>query len=58
MKTSANISLQYIEQIRPTNVIIPAIREKVNKKVQFGTAMSLAKTSVQIAVSEDFYLKS
>ncbi|CAG8742506.1 20393_t:CDS:2, partial [Rhizophagus irregularis] len=52
MKTSANISLQYIEQIRPTNVIIPAIREKVNKKVQFGTAMSLAKTSVQIAVSE------
>ncbi|PKK64125.1 hypothetical protein RhiirC2_113589 [Rhizophagus irregularis] len=52
MKTSANVSLQYIEQIRPTNVYIPAIREKVNKKVQFGTAMSLAKTSVQIAVSE------
>jgi hypothetical protein len=52
MKTSANVSLHYIEQIRPNNVYIPAIREKVNKKIQFGTAMSLAKTSIQIAVSE------
>ncbi|GBC02623.1 hypothetical protein RclHR1_04710011 [Rhizophagus clarus] len=51
-KASANVSLHYIEHISSTNVHMPAIRKKVNKKVQFGTALSLAKTSIQIAVSE------
>ena len=45
-------ALYYIDQIWTTNIYISSIRENVNKKVQFGTAMSLAKTSVQIAVSE------
>ncbi|GBB85202.1 hypothetical protein RclHR1_11760006 [Rhizophagus clarus] len=36
---------------------MPVIREKVNKKVQFGTALSLAKTSIQIAVSEGIVTK-
>lgn len=52
IKSSTSIVLHYIEQIRPTNVSIPVIKENINKKVQFGTAMSLAKTSVQIAISE------
>ncbi|GET00916.1 hypothetical protein GLOIN_2v1814576 [Rhizophagus clarus] len=48
----ASVSLHYIEYINPTNVHMPAIREKVNKKIQFGTALSLAKISIQIVVSE------
>ena len=44
--------LYYINQIRNTNVNILAIKENVNKKIQFGTIMSIAKTSVQIAVAE------
>ena len=31
---------------------MPIIKVNINKKIQFGTTMSLAKTSVQIAVSE------
>ncbi|CAG8836887.1 8906_t:CDS:1, partial [Cetraspora pellucida] len=31
---------------------MPTIKECIDKKVQFGTTMSLAKTSIQIAVSE------
>ena len=52
VKDYTSIPLYYINQIRTTNVNIPAIRENVNKKVQFGTTMSIAKTSVQIAVAE------
>ena len=42
-----------MNQFRTDNVYIPIIREKVNKKVQFGAAMSIAKTSIQIAVTEN-----
>ncbi|CAG8665380.1 16254_t:CDS:2, partial [Cetraspora pellucida] len=38
--------------LKTCDVYTPAIRSHINKKVQFGTTMSVAKTSVQIAVSE------
>ena len=47
------IPLSYMNQLRTDNVYTPTIREKVNKKVQFGAAMSIAKTSIQIAVAEN-----
>ncbi|CAG8580153.1 10012_t:CDS:1 [Cetraspora pellucida] len=43
--------LYYINQLRIGNVYILTIRKHVNKKVQFGAMMSVAKTSVQVAVS-------
>ena len=45
------IPLSYMNQLRTDNVYTPTIREKVNKKIQFGAAMSIAKTSIQIAVT-------
>ena len=30
----------------------PAVKERVNKKAQYGTTMSLAKISIQIAIEE------
>ena len=47
------IPLNYMNQFRTDNVFTPIIREKVNKKIQFGAAMSVAKTSIQIAVTEN-----
>src|SRR6266498_1401086 len=47
------IPLSYMNQFRSDNVYTPMIREKVNRKVQFGAAMSIAKTSIQIAVTEN-----
>ncbi|CAG8767398.1 6199_t:CDS:1 [Cetraspora pellucida] len=44
--------LYHINQIQTANVYMPTIKECIDKKVQFGTTMSLAKTSVQIAISE------
>ena len=38
--------------MRPANTYTPNIRENVNKKLKFGTTMSVAKTCVQIAVAE------
>ena len=52
IKTYTTNSLQYIDQMRSTNIYTSNIRENVGKKLQFGTAMSVAKTSVQIAVAE------
>jgi hypothetical protein len=46
------IPLRYISQIRYDNVYTPAVREHVNKKAQYGTTMSLAKTGIQIAIAE------
>lgn len=45
-------SLQYINQMRTANTYTSIIRENVNKKIKFGITMSVAKTSVQIAISE------
>jgi hypothetical protein len=44
--------LHYISQIRLDNVYTPAVKEHVNKKAQYGNTISLAKTSIQIAITE------
>ncbi|CAG8605363.1 7360_t:CDS:1, partial [Cetraspora pellucida] len=44
--------LHYINQIQTANIYTSTIKENVDKKVQFGNMMSIAKTSVQIAVTE------
>src|SRR6266540_7124063 len=38
--------------MRTANIYTSDIRENFNKKLKFGTLMSVAKTSVQIAVAE------
>ncbi|CAB5203236.1 unnamed protein product [Rhizophagus irregularis] len=52
-KNHTMIPLSYMNQLRTDNVYTLTIREKVNKKIQYGAAMSIAKTSIQIAVTED-----
>ncbi|CAB4419433.1 unnamed protein product [Rhizophagus irregularis] len=47
------LPLHHIERLRISNVYTETVRETVNKKIQFGTAISVAKTGVQIAVSEN-----
>ncbi len=44
--------LLYINQMRTANIYTLDVRENFNKKLKFGTLMSVAKTSVQIAVAE------
>src|SRR6185437_13322831 len=51
-KTYTTNSLQYINQMRTASVYTPNLKEKFNKKFQYGTTMSVAKTCVQIAVAE------
>ncbi|CAB4377221.1 unnamed protein product [Rhizophagus irregularis] len=51
-KNHTTIPLSYMNQLRTDNVYTMMIREKVNKKIQYGAAMSIAKTSIQIAVTE------
>ena len=51
-KTYTTNSLQYIDQMRTASVYTPNLKEKFNKKFQYGTTMSVAKTCVQIAVAE------
>ena len=46
------VPLHYINQIRLDNVYTPAAKEYIDKKAQFGSTMSLAKTSIQIAIAE------
>ena len=45
--------LCFMNQIRLDNVYTSAVKEHVNKKAQYGTTMSLAKTSIQIAIKEE-----
>ncbi|CAB4429007.1 unnamed protein product [Rhizophagus irregularis] len=42
----------YIDQIWSANVYTSNIKEKVSKKIEFGSTMSVVKTSVQVAVAE------
>ncbi|CAB4391165.1 unnamed protein product [Rhizophagus irregularis] len=49
----SSVPLSYITYLRTDDVYTPAIREQVSKKVKYGNAMSMVKTSVQIAVKED-----
>ena len=43
--------------MRTANTYTTNIRENVNKKLKFGSTMSIAKTSVQIAVAEGVTLE-
>ncbi|CAB5093278.1 unnamed protein product [Rhizophagus irregularis] len=52
-KNHTTIPLSYMNQLRTDNVYTLTIREKVNKKIQYGATMSIAKTSIQIAITED-----
>jgi hypothetical protein len=47
------IPLSYMNNLRTENVYTPTIRGQANKKIKYGIAMSMAKTSIQIAVMED-----
>jgi hypothetical protein len=42
-----------MNQFKTENAYTLMIREKVNKKIQFDTTMSVAKMSIQIAVTEN-----
>ena len=44
--------LLYINQMRTANIYTSDVRENFNKKLKFSTLISVAKTSVQIAVTE------
>ncbi len=44
--------LLYIDQMRIANIYTLNIKENLNKKFKFGTMISVAKTSVQIVVTE------
>src|ERR1044071_9961975 len=52
-RSSINILLTYINQLRSSNIYMPVIREQVNKKAKFGIAMFMAKTSIQVTIIED-----
>ncbi|EXX69171.1 hypothetical protein RirG_098400 [Rhizophagus irregularis DAOM 197198w] len=45
-------ALYYIDQIRSANVYTSNIKERVNKKIEFDSIISVVKTSVQVAVAE------
>src|SRR2546430_5647009 len=51
-KTYSNKPLHYIDQIRADNVYTPTIKKRADKRIEFGSTMSVAKISVQIAVAE------
>ncbi|GBC43719.2 hypothetical protein GLOIN_2v1475381 [Rhizophagus irregularis DAOM 181602=DAOM 197198] len=51
-KTYSIKPLHYIDQIRTGNVYTSTIKKMADKRIEFGSAMSMAKTSVQIAVTE------
>ncbi|RIB29582.1 hypothetical protein C2G38_2027580 [Gigaspora rosea] len=51
-KSYTTQGLHFINEIRMSNVYTPSIRKKVNKRIEFGSTMSVAKTSVQIAIEE------
>ncbi|CAG8757917.1 6635_t:CDS:2, partial [Rhizophagus irregularis] len=46
-------SAETIVKIIISQGIQKTVRETVNKKIQFSTAMSVAKTGIQIAVSKN-----
>ncbi|CAG8854842.1 24214_t:CDS:2, partial [Gigaspora margarita] len=44
--------LHYIDNIRARNVYTPTTKNKVDKRIEFGATMSIARTSIQVAVAE------
>ena len=51
-KAYSSKPLHYINQVQTGNVYTSAIKKRVDKRVEFGNTMSVAKTSVQIAIAE------
>ena len=51
-KTYLNKSLHHIDQIRAGNVYTSTIKKRADKRIEFGSTMSVTKTSIQIAVAE------
>jgi hypothetical protein len=51
-KTYSIKPLHYIDQIRTGNVYTSTIKKTADKRIKFGSTMSMAKTSVKIAVTE------
>ncbi|CAG8619199.1 3322_t:CDS:1 [Cetraspora pellucida] len=51
-KTYTTKLLRYIDQMRIANSYTPTIKENINKKIKFSAMMSVAKTSVQVAMEE------
>ncbi|PKY55111.1 hypothetical protein RhiirA4_474365 [Rhizophagus irregularis] len=56
-KTYSSKPVYYIDQIRTGNVYTSIIKKKADKRVEFGSTMSVVKTSVQIAVAEGIMRK-
>uniref|UniRef100_A0A1D1YBG6 Putative zinc finger protein 012R n=1 Tax=Anthurium amnicola TaxID=1678845 RepID=A0A1D1YBG6_9ARAE len=51
-KKHTSIPLSYITHLRTDNVYTPTIKDHCNKKIQYGTAMGVAKTGIQVAIAE------
>ncbi|CAG8771923.1 27383_t:CDS:2 [Gigaspora margarita] len=51
-KSFTSASLHYFNQIQTASVYTSTIQDNINKKLQFGNTMSVAKTSVQVAMTE------
>ncbi|PKB96596.1 hypothetical protein RhiirA5_434575 [Rhizophagus irregularis] len=51
-KTYSSKLVYYIDQIQSGNVYTSTVKKKVDKRIEFGNTMSVAKTSIQIAVVE------
>ncbi|CAG8775599.1 13675_t:CDS:2, partial [Rhizophagus irregularis] len=51
-KTYSSKPVYYIDQIRSGNVYTSTVKKKVDKRIEFSNTISVAKTSVQIAVME------
>ncbi|PKK61827.1 hypothetical protein RhiirC2_791247 [Rhizophagus irregularis] len=51
-KNHIMIPLNYMNQLKTDNIYTTMIREKVNKKIQYSTTISIAKTSIQISITE------
>ncbi|CAG8824839.1 6381_t:CDS:2, partial [Gigaspora margarita] len=56
-KNHAIQELYFINEIRTSNVYIPSIRKKINKRIEFGSTKSVVKTSMQIAIEEGITLE-
>ncbi|KAF0458654.1 protein far1-related sequence 5-like [Gigaspora margarita] len=52
-KNHAIQELYFINEIRTSNVYIPSIRKKINKRIEFGSTKSVVKTSIQNAIEKE-----
>ncbi|CAG8839104.1 1072_t:CDS:2, partial [Gigaspora margarita] len=55
IKTSMTELLFYIDQTQTSNIYTTDIKRRADKKIEFESAMSIAKTSVQIAVLNEIH---